>query len=204
MNVNRYIIIARHNYQRFKDKILRKFNQRQLFRNIIRTRYSKRKLNHLLLSVITQILILHLNFLICMIVYVDIFALDFFIHIFISVTLHFFYYHIFHMVSLYRPYFYSCIRYFINEYSEDNFRLWKIKFMSALTIYLLLIISIMKFDKLYLVMSIIENAISFVIIDTIEQRTLFNIIIYNQNIENENDFELLNNLNENYLNLEEN
>ena len=203
MNVNRYIIIAKHNFDLFKFKVLKQFNQRRLFRNIIKTRYSKRKLNHLLLSAITQIIILHLNFIICMIVHVDIFFLDFLIHIFISVTLHFFYYHIFHMVSLYRPYFYSCIRYFINEYSEDNFRLWKMKFMAFLTIYLLIIISIMKFDKLYLVMSIVENAISFLIIDTIEQRTLINIMIYNQNIENENDFELLEHLNENYLTLDD-
>lgn len=179
--IKKYLVIGRYNFKKIKHKITNEFNKQKIMRNIIKTKYSKRKLNNLVMVVITQVVIFHLNFMLCFIISMDSMIINFFIHVIISVFLHFFYYHIFHMVSLYKPFFYKSVKYVINNYSEDNFRLWKIKFTLALTLYLLIAISMAKLDKTFLVIAILENALSFFIIDYLEQYSITTIFIEDPN-----------------------
>ena len=169
---HKYFLIMKYNLCRVKQKAKRHLNKHRIMRSIIKTRYSKKKLNAVFLVVITQLIILHLNFLLCAIISLNIWYLDFLIHIFISVCLHFFYYHIYHMVNLYRPQFYKLIRYIINNYSEDNFRIWKIKFVIGLTLYLLVALSLIELNKKVIIVQLFENIISCVIIDLIEEETV--------------------------------
>lgn len=193
-NINKYFIIARHNVSRMRKRMIKEMDKHQIMKNLIKTRYSKRKVNGFFMVIVTQVVIFHLNFLLCFIIAVDYMSINFIIHIFIAVVLHFFYYHIYHMVELYKPTCYKFIKYIINNYSEDNFREWKIKFTTVFSLYLLIIISVVKLDKVYLIMSIIENLISFFIIDIIENNTITNIMIDDPNdsfefIVNEDYFE---------------
>ena len=92
---------------------------------LLKTTKSKQYLTDLLIIIISTIVRIHIDFILCSILYTNIYILDFTIQCIVSITCVLNVSIIYNFVKQYHDKIYLFTKYFINNYTYDNYRLWK-------------------------------------------------------------------------------
>ena len=154
--------------QNYKKKFIKKF---------MKTKFMKKKMNSVLISIVSFIIRLHINSLLCYVINFDMFYLDFVIQIFISILTTISDSLCFNILYLYNKKFYEITRYFINNYTEENIERWVRNVVLGINFYFMLILYFVNINSKLLIIYSIQYLICFFIIDYFEKEKY--ISIYN-------------------------
>jgi len=144
-----------------------KHYKKRIMSVFVRSRFLKTKINFLLISFLTMILQLHVNISLCYLLTFHPYV-DFFIQIIITIIIGFYTNLFLNFVLLFEDRIYSIPRYFINNYSEERYRIWKRNFIFIISTYFIVIILYHKLDKFEIILQVIQTITSFLILDEIQ------------------------------------
>lgn len=152
----------KHVFKKYKHKLLKKF---------IQSRFLKTKINFLFIMGITMIFQLHINIILCYVLMIEPY-IDFFTQIIITIGIGFYTKHFLNFVLLFEKHIYAITRYFIHNYSFENYITWKRNGILFLSGYFVLILLFYELEKFKIILQIIQTIISFLILDQIQILTL--------------------------------
>jgi len=144
--------------KKYKHHILKKF---------IQSRFLKTKINFLFIMGITMIFQLHVNILLCYLLIIDPYV-DFFIQIVLTILIGFYTKYFLNFVLMFEKQIYAITRYFVHNYSFENYRIWKRNGILLLCGYFILILLFYELEKFKIILQIIQTIISFLILDQIQ------------------------------------
>ena len=154
--------------QNYKKKFIKKF---------MKTKFMKKKMNSVLIKIVSFIIRLHINSLLCYLINFDMFYLDFTIQIFISILTTVSDSLCFNILYLYNKKFYEITKYFINNYTEENIERWVRNIVLGINFYFMLILYFVNINSKLLIIYSIQYLICFFLIDYFEKEKY--ISIYN-------------------------
>lgn len=149
----------------------------QIFDSLIKTRYAKKQFSLILAMLITFVIRWHIKILFSFMF--QIYPLvDFFLQVFLSVMLVLKSRWIHNIVIRFQTEIYALSRYIINNYTPENYRIWKRN--STLVICLCIIVQLIfvEVTSALLIKYILQFLLSYFIVDGIEQRTFFRAYIW--------------------------
>lgn len=114
---------------------------------LLKTSFTKKSFCYLLMSLTTLVIRSHLDAIIAFLLNTEYFILNFFIHIFVSTFLIIKSKYIYDVVQRYEPEFYNLVRYLINNYTEKNFKRWKLKVNMSICLYIYILTFILNFSN---------------------------------------------------------
>lgn len=142
----------------------------QIFQSLVKTRYAKGQFSIILSLVITLIIRLHIKLIFaCILQFHPV--IDFILQVILSVILVFKTNWIRNLVNRFRGEIYALSRYLINNYSPENYRIWKRNSTVGLCIYLIVHLLLVEITSAILIEQILQFLISYFIVDGIEQGT---------------------------------
>jgi hypothetical protein len=147
----------------------------EVFKTIIVSSYSKKKLNFMFMTFIATIIRFHIISIICAIFTFNIY-IDFFLHILLSILIIINSDIIYNILSKYQLEFYTFTKYYINNFNFENFKKWKKNIILASSIYIILILTQIEITSNLLIIYLIENLIIFLIVEKLENNYIKNII----------------------------
>lgn len=139
----------------------------QLLIKFIQSRFLKTKVNFLLIMGLTMIFQLHINIILCYIFLFDPY-IDFVIQIIITILIGLYTKYFLNFVLLFEQYIYAITKYFIHNYSLENYRRWKRNLILFLCFYAILILLFYELEKFKVILQVIQTIISFLILDQIQ------------------------------------
>lgn len=145
-------------FKKYKHQLLIKF---------IQSRFLKTKVNFLFIMGLTMILQLHVNIILCYIFLFDPY-IDFVIQILITILIGFYTKYFLNFVLLFEQHIYAITRYFIHNYSFENYRRWKRNLILFLCFYAILILLFYELEKFKIILQVVQTIISFLILDQIQ------------------------------------
>nr|QBK91749.1 MAG: hypothetical protein LCPAC304_00750 [Pithovirus LCPAC304] len=149
----------------------------QIFQSLIKTRYAKRQFSMMMSVLITWIVRWHLKTLFSF--FFEFHPLiDFILQILLSVCLVFKNSWIRNVVNRFQNEIYALSRYLINNYTRENYRVWKRNITVGVCIYFLVYLMMVEISSALLIGQIGQFLISYFIVDGIEQRTFVKAWIY--------------------------
>ena len=157
--MNYILFFIKQNIKKYKKRVISK---------IITSTFLKTKFNILLMMLITLILEFHINIFLCYIFIIHPY-IDFFIQIIITIIISLNTKIIFNFVFLFEKKIYNITKYFINNYSINNFILWKQYFILIISSIIILILLFYEFNKYKIILQIIQTIISCFILDKINE-----------------------------------
>ncbi len=155
--------------------------ENRFFLLVLKNKYTEKKMNQILLHGITMII----RYLICSLV-------SFFIYMYINYYIGFVFDIIFSVVLILNTsYLYVVVNkyeeetimladYFYKNYSQENFRIWKKKFVITSSIYYIIYYSIFEITSKIMIQYIIQSLIIYMLVDNIENRNGILYTIYNK------------------------
>lgn len=143
------------------------YHKKRLFILFIRSRFLKTKVNFLLIMGLTMILQLHINIILCYLLMIDPY-IDFFIQILITILIGFYTKYFLKIVLMFEESIYDITRYFIHNYSFENYRIWKRNVILFLCGYFILILLFYELEKFKIILQVIQTVVSFLILEKIE------------------------------------
>ena len=138
-----------------------------LYEKVIRSRYLKTQVNFLFIMGLTMILQLHINIILCFLLLIDPYV-DFFIQIVITIAIGYYTEYFLNFILLFEKHIYGITRYFIHNYSFENYRVWKRNFIIGLSTYFIIILLFYQLEKFKIILQVIQTIISFLILDQIQ------------------------------------
>lgn len=132
---------------------------------LLKTSFTKKSFCYLLMSLTTLIVRSHIDAIIAFLFSTPFNILNFFIHIFVSTTLILNSKYIYDVVQRYEPEFYNLVRYIINNYTENNFKRWKLKLNLSICLYVYILTFILNFSNESIRQIILEYVTCYVIIE---------------------------------------
>jgi hypothetical protein len=142
----------------------------QIFKSLVRTRYAKKQFALILSAIFVMITRFHIKLIIGLFFNVHPvfnFALQVFLSIFLVLKSNW----IHNLVQRFKEEIYALSRYFINNYTPDNFRAWQRNAVLIVCSYLLIYLMFIEINSSVLIEYILQFLISYFIIDGIEQGT---------------------------------
>jgi hypothetical protein len=122
---------------------------------------------------ITMILQLHVNILLCYLLIIEP-RVDFFIQIVLTILIGFYTKYFLNFVLIFEKQIYAITRYFIHNYSFENYRIWKRNGILFLCGYFILILLFYELEKVKIILQIIQTIISFLLLDQIQAMPMEN------------------------------
>lgn len=150
------------------NKIKKKFvkkTKKKLIGKLIVSRFFKNKINFVFINVISLIIKLHLNSILCFIFCPDISFKDFWLQILVSIFVTFSGDYVLFHLNKYDDDFYKVTRYFLNNLTEDNFDKWKKLLILGLNIYVILILLFVSITSYLIIYYCIQYLVFFFILD---------------------------------------
>ena len=150
------------------NKIKKKFvkkTKKKLIGKLIVSRFFKNKINFVFINVISLIIKLHLNSILCFVFCPDISFKDFWLQILVSIFVTFSGDYVLFHLNKYDDDFYKITRYFLNNLTEDNFDKWKKLLVLGLNIYVILILLFVSITSYLIIYYCIQYLIFFFILD---------------------------------------
>lgn len=148
-------------------KIFFKKYKYQLLKKFIQSRFLKTKINFLFIMGITMILQLHINIIVCYLVMIEPWV-DFFIQIVLTILIGFYTKYFLNFVLIFENQIYAITRYFIHNYSFENYRIWKRNGLLFLCSYFVIILMFYELEKFKIILQVVQTIISFLILDQIQ------------------------------------
>jgi len=143
----------------------------QIIKSFIVSSYAKKKLNILMMMLVTIIirciLCSFLTFIFSYNCYID-----FFIHSFVSVVVVLKSHWIYDIIEKRHKYFYSYTKYIINNYTAENYRRWKRNIVLGISLYLIILLLIFKINNQILIIYIVQYIFTYFVIDIIEHNKI--------------------------------
>jgi len=140
----------------------------QIFDSLIRTRYAKKQFSLILAMLITFFIRWHIKMLFsCMIQTHPI--VDFFIQVLLSVLLVLKSGWIHNIVIRFQTEIYALVRYLINNYTPQNYRIWKRNATLGVCIYIIIQLLFIEVTSALLIEYVLQFLFSYFIVDGIEQ-----------------------------------
>jgi len=146
---------------------------------ILKTSFTKKSFCYLLMSLTTFLVRSHIDAIIAFLFTTQFYILNFLIHIVVSTTLILKSKYIYDVVQRYEPEFYNLVRYLINNYTEKNFKRWKLKVNLSICIYLYILTFILNFSNETIRQIILEYVTCYFIIEFYEKYSAGKIHILN-------------------------
>jgi hypothetical protein len=142
----------------------------QILRAIVKTTYAKKKLNTILLMLMTIIARLHIDAIFSMIFHYNNIYIDFWVQILISILLVIKSGWIFELVKKFDEEIYMMTRYLVNNYSEANYIVWKRKATFVICFYLIIYLHLVNITSQVLILYVVQYLICYIVIEIIEKR----------------------------------
>ena len=143
----------------------------KVLKSIIATNYIKQKFSILLILSATLILRLHLVTILAFMFSYN-FYLDLITQIIISVILTLHSDILYNILAKYNDHFYKLSKIIIDNYSPENFRLWKRNITCGICFYLIIILIVFEVNSNLLIIYIIQYMVTYLIIDQFEQKRI--------------------------------
>ena len=143
----------------------------KVLKSIIATNYIKQKFSILLILSATLILRLHLVTILGFMFSYN-FYLDLITQIIISVILTLHSDILYNILAKYNEHFYKLSKIIIDNYSPENFRLWKRNITCGICFYLIIILIVFEVNSNLLIIYIIQYMVTYLIIDQFEQKRI--------------------------------
>lgn len=150
------------------NKIKKKFvkkTKKKLIGKLIVSRFFKNKINFVFINVISLIIKLHLNSILCFIFCPDISFKDFWLQILVSIFVTFSGDYVLFHLNKYDDDFYKVTRYFLNNLTEDNFDKWKKLLVLGLNVYVILILLFVSITSYLIIYYCVQYLVFFFILD---------------------------------------
>lgn len=150
------------------NKIKKKFvkkTKKKLIGKLIVSRFFKNKINFVFINVISLIIKLHLNSILCFIFCPDISFKDFWLQILVSIFVTFSGDYVLFHLNKYDDDFYKVTRYFLNNLTEDNFDKWKKLLVLGLNVYVIMILLFVSITSYLIIYYCIQYLVFFFILD---------------------------------------
>ena len=141
-----------------------------ILNTVVKSSYAKNSLTLLLMCIITMILKFHLSIIVSSLITFGN-SLDLVFPIFVSVFISTISGTLFRYVETHKLSYESIVDYVINNYSKENFLIWKRTILAVLFCYSMIVLLLVRIDNYFLMISIIQTTISFIICDCLEHRT---------------------------------
>lgn len=135
---------------------------------IIKSGFTKSAAVSLLIYLVTLIISFHSLTILCLIIKTNIYVLDFIIPILLTVLFSKYSNLIYRHVETYKVEIKNFIFYFVTNYKKENITKWKRLSLLILTLYLIIVLSIVKIDNKVIFFNFVQTLISFVICDLID------------------------------------
>jgi len=142
-----------------------------ILNTVVKSSYAKNGLTVLLLYLLTAVLRLHLSIIISFLFVFNNF-LDLILPILISVLISMCSDTLFKYVETHRSICESIVEYGINNYSRENFVIWKRILLGVLFLYILIAISMITIDNYFILVSTVQTFCSFIICDCLENKII--------------------------------
>lgn len=150
------------------NKIKKKFvkkTKKKLIGKLIVSRFFKNKINFVFINVISLIIKLHLNSILCFIFCPDISFKDFWLQILVSIFVTFSGDYVLFHLNKYDDDFYKVTRYFLNNLTEDNFDKWKKLLVLGLNVYVIMILLFVSITSYLIIYYCVQYLVFFFILD---------------------------------------
>ena len=134
--------------------------------SLLRTSFSKTTFCYILISINAVLLRIHIDTIISYLLKTQYEYINIIIRLFVSSTLIIYSKIIFDIVNRYQPEFYTFIRFLINNYTEDNFRKWKLQLNIGICCYIYTLTYIIELSSTSIRQMIIEYIICYFFIET--------------------------------------
>ena len=146
-----------------------------LIKTFVESRYTKEQVTNIILIILTNILRLHIDSILCFFIGSD----NYILCITNSIILYFLSGSLFNFVLNIKPKIYSIVRFTINNYDIENYKKWKRYFTIVICMYIYLLTFIINITSIFIRITLIEYIICFFIIDLIENKYYKKIFIKN-------------------------
>ena len=132
-------------FKKIRKKLMKK-TKKKFINKFIVSRFFKNKINLLLINVISFVIRLHINSVLCYILCPDISLKDFCLQVLVSILTTVSGDFVLYFLNKCDEDFYKITRYFLNNFSEDNLEKWKKIFVIGINIYFIGILTLI-FNK---------------------------------------------------------
>jgi hypothetical protein len=147
-----------------KKKFVKK-TKKKLISKLIVSSFFKNKINFVFINVISMIIKLHLNSILCFIICPDISFRDFWLQILVSFFVTFSGDYVIYHLNQYDKDFYKITRYFLNNLTEKNFDKWKKILVLGLNFYLITILLFVSVTSYLIIYYCVQYLVFFFILD---------------------------------------
>ena len=144
---------------KIKKKFIKKTNKK-LIGQLIVSRFFKNKINFVFINVVSLIIKLHLNSILCFIFCPDISFKDFWLQILVSIFVTFSGDYVLFHLNKYDDDFYKVTRYFLNNLTEDNFDKWKKLLVLGLNVYVIMILLFVSITSYLIIYYCVQYLVS--------------------------------------------
>lgn len=142
-----------------------------ILKTVVNSSYSKSALTLLVTCLVTLVLKVHLTSVLSALVTLGN-VFDFFVPVVISVLVSSVSDTLFRYADTHKPAYERLVTYLLENYSQENFVTWKRIALLVLFSYLMLILLIVPLDNVTIMIATLQTALSFVITDCLENRTV--------------------------------
>lgn len=155
--------------------------ENKFFLLFLKNKYTEKKVNQILLYGITILIRYFICSTFSLFIYLYInYYLSFIFDIIFSVMLILKTSYLFFIVSKYEEETIQISNYFIQNYSPENFRIWKKNFVIASSLYYIIYYSIFEITSKIMIQYIIQSLIVYILVDNIENKNGFLYTIYDK------------------------
>lgn len=145
-----------------------------ILNTIVKSSYAKNSLTLLITYLVAIILKIHLSAILSFMIVFNNF-LDFVVPVIISLFISSLSGVLFKYVETHKPIYEQIVDYVIKNYSKRNFVVWKRSCLFVLFCYSMIVLSIVSIDNYFIIVSIIQTAVSYAICDCIENGSFRNL-----------------------------
>lgn len=146
-----------------------------IFQQLLLTDFVQQKLAIILMSIIVNIIQMHIVSVLCMIITFGP-IIDFVLHTIISIVATLNIDKIYSIAERFEPEFISLTQYLINNYSFENYRYWKRIIVLCVCAYICVILWRVQVTSFMLFVYIIQYGICFTIVDQFEEKRIQNLV----------------------------
>lgn len=151
-------------FKKIRKKLMKK-TKKKFINKFIVSRFFKNKINLLLINVISFVIRLHINSVLCYILCPDISLKDFCLQVLVSILTTVSGDFVLYFLNKCDEDFYKITRYFLNNFSEDNLEKWKKIFVIGINIYFIGILLFVSITSYLLIYYSVQYLVCFFIID---------------------------------------
>lgn len=147
-----------------------KKTKKQILGNLIQLKYTKKKINYVVVDIIAFIFKVHINSVICFLIATNNNYVDFVFQILLSIFMYYFGSFFNDIVYIYKNNIQYLTNYFIENYSKKNMDIWKKKIIIFINVYLIIILYSINITSNILILYSVQYMTYLLILDYINNK----------------------------------